>query len=407
MFYFRSNLDASRYKVVRYDLSKPEEGFVDIVPEAEDVLCSSLVVNEDKLVLKYMHDVKSVLLVHDLKSGKFLNEIPIPIGTIESVAGRRVDDEIFILFTSFLDASAIYRYNFTTKDEEQRLSVFKRATVANFDADLFVVKQVFYETKDGTKIPMFVAHKKDIVLDGNSPVYLYGYGGFSNPIEASYYPSDIVFMQNFGGVIAYANLRGGGEYGEEWHKAGMLLNKQNVFDDFQYAAKYLVKEKYTRPGRIAIHGISNGGLLIGACVNQAPELFGAAVACVGVMDMLRFHKFTIGNSWQSDYGKPDDNKEDFENLHRYSPLHNVSTAHPYPPMALFTSSHDDRVVPLHSYKYIAELQHTAGPLTNNPLLIRVDTKAGHGAGKPIDKKITEITDQFSFIATSLEVEWRD
>ena len=406
VFYFQTNKDAPRYKIVRYDLSKPEEGFVDIVPQVEDVLSSSLVVNEDKLVLEYMHDVKSVLLVHDLKSGKFLNEIPIPIGTIGSVAGRRVDEELFLSFTSFLNPSTIYRYNFT-EDKEQRLSVFKNSKVTNFDADLFEVKQVFFESKDGTKIPMFISHKKGLVLDGNNPVYLYGYGGFSIPIQASYIPSAIVFMQNLGGVSVFVNLRGGGEYGEEWHKAGMLLNKQNVFDDFQYAAKHLIKEKYTRPGRISIHGGSNGGLLVGACVNQAPELFGAAVASVGVMDMLRFHKFTIGHAWQSDYGKPDDNKEDFENLHRYSPLHNVSTTHSYPPVALFTSSHDDRVVPLHSYKYIAELQHTAGPLTNSPLLIRVDTKAGHGAGKPIDKRIAEITDQFSFIATAMDVEWRD
>jgi len=407
VFYFRSNKDAPRYKIVRYDLSKPEEGFVDIVPQAEDVLRSSLVVNKDKLVLKYMHDVKSVLLVHDLKSGKFLNEIPIPIGTIGSVAGRRVDEELFFSFNSFLSPSTIYRYNFATKDEEQRLSIFRRAKVTNFDADLFEVKQVFFESKDGTKIPMFVSHKKGLVLDGSNPVLLYGYGGFSISIQSSYLSSNIVFMQHLGGIVVYANLRGGGEYGEEWHKAGMLLNKQNVFDDFQYAAKYLIKEKYTRPGRISIYGGSNGGLLVGACVNQAPELFGAAIASVGVMDMLRFHKFTLGHGWQSDYGKPDENKEDFENLLRYSPLHNVSTAHPYPPVALFTSSHDDRVVPLHSYKYIAELQHTAGPLTSNPLLIRVDTKAGHGAGKPIDKQIAESTDRFSFIATALDIEWRD
>ncbi|GJJ68721.1 hypothetical protein EMPS_01067 [Entomortierella parvispora] len=286
--------------------------------------------------LSFTHDDKGFFY----GSGKFLNEIPIPIGTIGTAAGRRSDDEIFFLFTSFLDASTIYCYSFTVKDEEQRLSVFKRVTVTNFDPDLFVVKQVFYESKDGTQIPMFVAHKKVLVIDGNRPVFLYGYGGFSIPVQSSYFPSDIVYMQNF-----------------------------KIF--------------------------------------TAPELFGAAVASVGVMDMLRFHKFTIGHAWQSDFGKPDENKEDFENLRRYSPLHNVSTSHPYPPVALFTSSHDDRVVPLHSYKYIAELQHTAGPLTNSPLLIRVDTKAGHGAGKLIDKRIAEITDQFSFISIALDIEWRE
>lgn len=368
---------------------------------------SVLVVNENKLVLQYMHDVKSVLYVHDLKTGAFMNEIAIPIGTIGTVAGRREDDEMFFSFASFLNPSTIFRYNFTSEKQEDRLSVFKKAEVKNFDGDLFETKQIFFESKDGTRVPMFVSHKKGLVLDGSNPLYLYGYGGFSIPLQASFYPADIVFMHNFGGVIAYANLRGGREYGEDWHKAGMLLNKQNVFDDFQYAAKHLIKEKYTRMGHIAIHGDSNGGLLVGACVNQAPELYGAAVASVGVMDMLRFHKFTIGHAWQSDYGKPDDNKEDFENLYRYSPLHNVSTSHPYPPVALFTSSHDDRVVPLHSYKYIAELQHTAGPLTTSPLLIRVDTKAGHGAGKPTAKRIAEAIDQYSFMAISLGIKWRD
>ncbi|KAF9311558.1 hypothetical protein BG003_007285 [Podila horticola] len=407
VFYFQTNKDAPRSKVVRYDLSKPEEGFVDIVPQAKDVLMSVLVVNENKLVLQYMHDVKSVLYVHDLKTGSFMNEIAIPIGTIGTVAGRREDDEMFFSFASFLNPSTIFRYNFTSEKQEDRLSVFKKAEVKNFDGDLFETKQIFFESKDGTRVPMFVSHKKGLVLDGSNPLYLYGYGGFSIPLQASFYPADIVFMHNFGGVIAYANLRGGREYGEDWHKAGMLLNKQNVFDDFQYAAKHLIKEKYTRMGHIAIHGDSNGGLLVGACVNQAPELYGAAVASVGVMDMLRFHKFTIGHAWQSDYGKPDDNKEDFENLYRYSPLHNVSTSHPYPPVALFTSSHDDRVVPLHSYKYIAELQHTAGPLTTSPLLIRVDTKAGHGAGKPTAKRIAEAIDQYSFMAISLGIKWRD
>ncbi|KAG0056691.1 hypothetical protein BGZ83_003934 [Gryganskiella cystojenkinii] len=407
VFYFQTNKDAPRYKVVRYDLSKPEDGFVDIIPQVDDVLSYSLVVNKDKLIVEYMHDVKSVLHVHNLTTGAFLNEIPIPIGTIGTVAGRRVDDEVFFSFTSFLNPSTIYRYNFTTEKLEDRLSIFRKSDVKNFNSDLFETKQIFFESKDGTKVPMFVSHKKGLVLDGTNPLFLYGYGGFSVPIQASFFPADIVFMQHFEGVTAYVNLRGGGEYGEDWHKAGMLLNKQNVFDDFQYAAKHLIKEKYTTPSKIAINGGSNGGLLVGASVNQAPELFGAAIAAVGVLDMLRFHKFTIGHAWQSDYGKPDENKEDFVNLLGYSPLHNVSKAHPYPPVALFTSSHDDRVVPLHSYKYIAELQHTAGPLTNNPLLIRVDTKAGHGAGKPIDKKIAEITDEYSFFAVSLGLQWRD
>ncbi|KAF9579797.1 hypothetical protein BGW38_003802 [Lunasporangiospora selenospora] len=407
VFYFQTNKDAPRYKVVKYDLSKPEQGFTEIVPQVEDVLSSAVVVNKDKLVLQYMHDVKSCLYIHDLSTGRLLNQITVPIGTISGISGRKEDDEFFFSFTSYLTPGTIYRYNFESLDEEKRLSIFRQADVKNFDNSLFETNQVFYESKDGTKIPMFITHKKGLVLNSNNPAFLYGYGGFSIPIEASYSPSAIVFMQHLDGVVAFANLRGGGEYGEDWHKAGMLLNKQNVFDDFQYAAKYLIREKYTQPSRLAINGGSNGGLLVGACVNQAPELFGAAVADVGVLDMLRFHKFTIGHAWQSDYGYPDDNKEDFLNLHKYSPLHNINTDKPYPPLALFTSSHDDRVVPLHSFKYIAELQHKAGPLTSNPLVIRVETKAGHGAGKPISKRIAETTDKFSFIASSIGAEWRD
>ncbi|KAF8983143.1 hypothetical protein BGZ46_010808 [Entomortierella lignicola] len=407
VFYFHTNKDAPRDKIVKYDLAKPEEGFIDLVPQSEDVLVGSAVVDDNKLVLRYMRDVKGVAVVHDLTSGQFLYQIPLPVGTLGGIVGYREDKEFFISFSSYLTPGTIYRYDFSVEDQEKRLSIFRESSVKNFDSSLFETKQVFYESKDGAKIPMFITHRKDLVFDGNNPTLLYGYGGFSISITAAYSPSYTVFMQHFGGVVAVANLRGGGEYGQDWHHAGTLLNKQNVFDDFQYAAKYLINEKYTQPSKLAINGGSNGGLLVAACVNQAPELFGAAIAQVGVLDMLRFHKFTIGHAWQSDYGYPDDKAEDFHNLHKYSPLHNVHKNKPYPAIALFTSDHDDRVVPLHSFKYIAELQHTAGPLTSNPLVIRIETKAGHGAGKPTAKRIEETTDKFAFIATTIGATWRD
>ncbi|KAF8929428.1 hypothetical protein BGZ47_001060 [Haplosporangium gracile] len=407
LFYFQTNRDAPRDKVVKYDLAHPEKGFVDLIPQSEDVLTDACVVDGNKLVLCYMRDVKHIIVVHDLISGEFLYQVPLPVGTLGRIVGERKDKEFFIAFSSYLTPGFIYRYDFGVEDHEKRLSIFRQANVKNFDNTLFETKQVFYESKDGTKVPMFVTHWKDLVLDGNNPTFLYGYGGFNNALMAAYSSSYTVFMQHFGGVVAIANIRGGGEYGKDWYRAGTKMNKQNVFDDFQYAAKYLINEKYTQPAKLAINGGSNGGLLVAACVNQAPELYGAAVAQVGVLDMLRFHKFTIGHAWQADYGYPDDKAEDFHNILKYSPLHNVHRSKPYPPFALFTSDHDDRVVPLHSFKHIAELQYTAGPFTNHPLVMRVATKAGHGAGKPIAKQIEETTDRFAFIATAIGATWRD
>jgi prolyl oligopeptidase len=377
------------------------------VPQSEDVLANSSVVDGNKLVLNYMRDVKDILVVHDLNSGQLLHQVPLPVGKLSDIFGDRKSKEFFIYFTSVLTPGTLYNYDFGVEDLEKRLTVFREINIKNFDNTLFETKQVFYESKDGTKIPMFVTHKKDLVFDGSNPTFLYGYGGFSSSQQAAFTFAYIMFIQHFGGVVAVASLRGGGEYGRDWHSAGARLNKQNVFDDFQYAAKYLINEKYTQPSKLAINGQSNGGLLVAACVNQAPELFGAAVAEVSGLDMLRFHKFTIGHSWQSEYGYPDDKAEDFHNILKYSPLHNVHKNKPYPAFALFTSDHDDRVVPLHSYKHIAELQHTAGPMTKNPLVLRIQTKAGHGAGKPIDKRIEETTDKFSFIAAAIGATWRD
>ncbi|KAF9576692.1 hypothetical protein EC968_005465 [Mortierella alpina] len=393
VFYFRTNRDAPRNKVVKYDLAKPEKGFVDLVPQVKDVLVGGDVVDGNKLLLNYLRDVKDVIAVHELSTGKFLHEVPLPVGTVGNIVGNRESREFFIFFTSFLTPGTIYKYDFGVEDHGQRLSVFREIQIKGFDNSMFETKQDFYKSKDGTKIPMFITHRKDLVLDGSNPTFLLGYGGFSLSLTPAYTIAYIVFMQHLGGVVAIANLRGGGEYGQDWHRAGSLLNKQNVFDDFQSAAQYLIREQYTQPSKLAINGQSNGGLLVAACVNQAPELFGAAVAEVSGLDMLRFHKFTIGHSWQSEYGYPDENAEDFHNLLKYSPLHNVHRNKPYPAFALFTSDHDDRVVPLHSYKHIAELQYTAGPLTQNPLVLRTQTKTGHGAGKPLIKRIEDTTDK--------------
>ncbi|KAI1293285.1 hypothetical protein EDD11_008444 [Mortierella claussenii] len=407
VFYFRTNRDAPSSRVVKFDLAKPEEGFIDIVPQAQDVLIGGDIVDGNKLLLNYLRDVKNIVAVFDLTTGQFLHEIPLPVGTVGNIVGNRESRDFFIFFTSFLTPGTIYRYDFGVEDQNQRLSIFREIKVKDFDSTMFKTKQVFYESKDGTKIPMFITHRKDIILDGSNPTFLLGYGGFSTSLTAGYTIAYTVFMQHFGGVVAIANLRGGGEYGQDWHRAGSLLNKQNVFDDFQYAAKYLIHEKYTQPSKLAINGQSNGGLLVATCVNQTPDLFGAAVAEVSGLDMLRFHKFTIGHSWQSEYGYPDDSAEDFHNLLKYSPLHNVHKNKPYPAFALFTSDHDDRVVPLHSFKHIAELQYTAGPLTKNPLVLRTQTKAGHGAGKSLTKRIEDTTDKFSFIAAAIGATWRD
>ncbi|KAG0197876.1 hypothetical protein BGX28_008638 [Mortierella sp. GBA30] len=407
LFYFQTNKDAPLGRIVKYDLSKPEEGFTEVVAQTQDVLSCSLVIDKDKLILQYIHDVKSILHVHDLKTGKFQNNIKVPIGTIAGCAGQKEDREFFIQFMSYLTPGTIYRYSFEPENEDKRLTVFRQAKVNNFDKDMFETKQVFYESKDCTKIPMFITYKKDLVLNGNHPAYLYGYGGFGISVMPAYSPELIVFIQNLGGVVAYANIRGGGEYGEEWHKGGILKNKQNGFDDFYCAAQYLINEKYTTASRLTANGASNGGLLAAATINQAPELFGCVVVEVGVMDLLRFHKFTIGHAWQSDYGRPEEKKDDFISIIKYSPVHNVHRRHPYPAVAIFTSSHDDRVVPLHSYKFIAELQYTAGPVSDKPMVARISLKTGHGAGKAITKRIHDATDKFAFIAYTTGAQWTD
>jgi prolyl oligopeptidase len=285
--------------------------------------------------------------------------------------------------------------------------VWKTVTAGDLDAKQFSVRQVFFTSKDGTRVPMFVITRAGAKLDGNAPTLLYGYGGFNIPLMPGFAASRLLWVQRFNGVYAMANLRGGGEYGEEWHKAGSLLQKQNVFDDFQAAAEYLIAEKYTCSQKLSIMGGSNGGLLVAACINQRPELYGAAVGQVGVMDMLKFHRYTIGYAWKSDYGDPD-SPEYFDYLYGYSPLHNVNANKTYPATLLCTADHDDRVVPNHSYKLIAQLQHSLGeqPHQKAPLLIKIETKAGHGAGKPLSKQIDETASIFSFLAKTLGAQWQ-
>jgi len=408
VFTFKSNHNAPRYKLLNIDLNDAQSGWKELVGESDkDVLEWAACVNQDKLITCYLRDVKSVLEMRELSSGTVLETFPLEVGSISGYSGRKKHNEMFFSFTSFLTPGVIYRYDFTA-EEASRLSVFRKIEVEGFDSSLYETSQVFYPSKDGTKIPMFIIHKKGIELDGSHPVLLYGYGGFNISITPSYSVSRVIFIHHLGGIVAVANIRGGGEYGEDWHKAGIFGNKQNVFDDFQHAAKYLIDNKYTQAKKLTIQGGSNGGLLVGACANQRPDLFGCAVAQVGVMDMLKFHKYTIGHAWTTDYGCSD-KEEEFKHLIKYSPVHNVPDNASFPSLLLLTGDHDDRVVPHHSLKYIATVQSKLGesPQQINPLLIRVDTKSGHGAGKPTSKVIEEVADIYGFISKSVGAKWRD
>ncbi|KAI9208342.1 prolyl oligopeptidase [Polychytrium aggregatum] len=401
VFYFTTTDGAPKRRVVKYDINNTEAGFIEVVPERDDLLEDVSVIDHNKLVLIYLQDVKSVGYLYSLE-GSQLAKLPLPVGVIvSSLSSKKKSKELFYSVISFLSPGVIYRYDVDTLEQ----TVFRQVHLEGFDDSQFETKQVFYPSKDGTKIPMFIISRKGIALDGSHPALLYGYGGFNISVTPTFNVTWLTFIQNLGGVVAVANIRGGGEYGEEkWYNQGKLFKKQNCFDDFQHAAKHLVSGGYTTSSKLIINGGSNGGLLIGACVNQAPELFGVGIADVGVMDVVRFHKFTIGHAWVSDYGNPD-KKEDLEYILSYSPLHNVQSTKPYPAVLLCTSDHDDRVVPLHSYKLIAELQHTA---RNNPqpLCIRIETKAGHGAGMSTKQRIDAATDKFAFAGAVLGLEWR-
>ncbi len=391
IFYFRTNLDAPRNKFIAIDTRNPaRENWKTLIPEKNDVLQGVGIVNS-QFVTRYIHDAHTQVLVYDM-DGSFDREVELPtIGTIGGFSGEREDSEAFYAFTSFLYPTTIFRYDF----KSGKSTVFKAPDV-DFDADLYETKQVFYESRDGTKIPMFVVHKKGMKLDGQNPTYLTGYGGFNISLPPYFDTNRLVWLE-MGGVYAQPSLRGGGEYGEDWHRAGMLENKQNVFDDFIAAAEYLIEEGYTSTPKLSIAGGSNGGLLVGAVMTQRPELFGATLPAVGVMDMLRFHKFTIGWAWVSDYGSSDD-PEMFRHLYAYSPYHNLHPAK-YPPTMVTTADHDDRVVPGHSFKFAARLQEMQ--MGDAPVLIRIQTKAGHGSGKPTHMIIQEQADRWAFLVKSL------
>jgi prolyl oligopeptidase len=391
-FWFQTDREAPRGKLIEIDVANPARAtWKVLVPETKERLQGTSVIN-NKFVLNYLKDAYTQVKIYNT-AGKFLSELPLPgIGTADGFNGKATDKETFYAFTGFTTPTTIYRYDFNTG----KSTIFRQPKVDLNPSD-YETKQVFYPSKDGTKVPMFITHKKGLKLDGNNPTVLYGYGGFDISLTPGFSVGNLVWME-MGGVYAQANLRGGGEYGEEWHQAGMKLKKQNVFDDFIAAAEWLIANKYTSTPKLAIFGGSNGGLLVGAAMTQRPDLFGAAIPAVGVMDMLRFQKFTIGWAWVSDYGSSD-NADEFKALYAYSPLHNLKPGTSYPPTLITTADHDDRVWPGHSFKFAAALQ--AAQAGDAPALIRIETKAGHGAGKPTSKVIEEIADRWAFLVKVL------
>jgi prolyl oligopeptidase len=392
--YFFTNYQAAKNKIMAAELQSPElANWKEVVPEKEQVLSDVRVIG-GKLFLTYDKDASNHAYVYDLQ-GKELQEIELPsLGSV-SFNGDKDDEECFFSFTSFTIPGATYKY-----DVQKNSYELFRAPKVKFNSDDFVTEQVFFTSKDGAKIPMFLTYQKGLKKNGKNPVFLYGYGGFNISLYPSFSINRIPFLEN-GGIYVQVNLRGGSEYGEDWHVAGTKMQKQNVFNDFIAAAEYLIDNKYTNPQKIAIVGGSNGGLLVGACMTQRPDLFRVAIPQVGVMDMLRYHKFTIGWNWASDYGTSEDSKEMFEYLKGYSPLHNLKKGTKYPATLVTTADHDDRVVPAHSFKFAATLQ--ACNEGSNPTLIRIDSKAGHGAGKPMSKILEEQADVYGFIMYNLNM----
>ncbi len=393
-----TNADAPNYKVVSVDPQNPsKEKWETIIPQRKELLETAGTAGH-KLFLTYLQDAASRVYQTNYK-GNLEREITLPgIGSAGGFNGNADDKEIFFSYTSFDNPQSIFRYNIVTGETD----LFRKSE-AKINANNYQTVQSFFASKDGTKVPMFITYKKGLKLDGNNPVLLYGYGGFNIPMTPAFSISNAFFIEQ-GGVSVIVNLRGGSEYGEAWHKAGMLENKQNVFDDFIAAAEFLIKTKYTNPQKIAMRGGSNGGLLVGGVMTQRPDLFKVAIPQVGVMDMLRYHKFTIGWAWATEYGSSD-KKEDFENLYKYSPLHNLKPGLTYPATLVTTADHDDRVVPAHSFKFAATLQ--ADNDGTNPTLIRIETKAGHGAGKPTNKVIEEAADIWSFVMYNLGMEFKE
>lgn len=395
--YLFTNHNAPKGCMMIADVNNPSiQNWQTLIPEAKDVLTGASIIG-DKIILTYSKDAADHAYVYSM-DGKLQHEIKLPTLGSVGFSGEKGDKDCYYTISSYTMPSTIYEY-----DLDNNTSKLYRTPKTAFDSQKYVTEQVFYTSKDGTKIPMFLTHKKGLKLDGKNPVLLYGYGGFAISMNPYFSTSFLPFMEQ-GGIYAVANLRGGSEYGEAWHQAGIKMHKQNVFDDFIAAAEYLIAKKYTSKSRLAILGGSNGGLLVGACMTQRPDLFKVAIAEVGVMDMLRYHKFTIGWNWASDYGTSEDSKAMFEYLKGYSPLHNLKPGTHYPATLVATADHDDRVVPAHSFKFAATLQ--ACNAGNNPTLIRIDSKAGHGGGKPMSKQLEEMADIISFIMYNMGLKYQ-
>jgi prolyl oligopeptidase len=397
LFYFKTDLDAPRGRIVAIDVARPDRAsWRELVAEQDAVLSAATMVN-DQLVLVYERDAHHQLQVHEL-DGSFAYAIELPTsGSITGLSGEREDREMFLGFTSFLRPPGVYRYDFATRT----LSPLYEASV-DLDPERYQTRQVFYRSKDGTRVPMFVTHRKGLALDGSNPTIVYGYGGFKISVLPAY-SELIAHWVEHGGVYAVANLRGGNEYGEQWHEAGMLERKQNVFDDFIAAGEWLIANGYTNPSRLASYGGSNGGLLVASCMLQRPDLYGAVLCAVPVTDMLRFHRFTVGRYWVVEYGNAESSPEHFRFLRAYSPLHNVMEGVAYPPVLILTAATDDRVVPAHAKKLAATLQ-AASDGVGGPYLLRLEPKAGHGHGKPVYKRRDEISDCLTFLYKVFEVE---
>jgi len=390
--FFQTTSDAPLGRLIALEVDAPQH-MTTVLPTSEDTLESVQLVG-GRLIASYLHDAHSVVRVHDL-SGELAYNVNLPgLGTASGFAGREQDSTVYFAFTSYVAPAAIYALDL---DRGTTTAVFSPAV--NFDPVNFTSEQVFYTSKDGTRVPMIVSSRAGVARDGTAPTILYGYGGFDISLTPAFSPAIIVWLE-LGGVYAVANIRGGAEYGEAWHLAGTFEKKQNVFDDFIAAAEYLIDQRYTTTEKLAIAGVSNGGLLVGACMTQRPELFGAALPAVGVMDMLRFQHFTIGWAWTAEYGSAEDARQ-FPAIYAYSPLHNLRKGTHYPATLVTTADHDDRVYPAHSFKFAAALQHAQGG--SAPVLIRIEQKAGHGAGKPTTKVIDEVADRYTFLAQVLHI----
>lgn len=393
IFYFETDFEAENGRIIAIDIQNPgRDNWQEIIPENKDPIAFSLICNQ-QFVLVRLKDAQHTLHLHE-KDGTAVAQLPLPApGTISQMSGKPHHTELFIQFLSFLYPPTILRYDFAA----QTMTIHQQPST-DVDQDAYQTTQVFFTSKDGTRVPMFLTHKKNIQLDGQNPTLQFGYGGFNISMTPIFSPTRLAWIEK-GGVYAHVCLRGGSEYGETWHQAGMLANKQNVFDDFISASEWLIENKYTSPGKLAIQGGSNGGLLVAACMLQRPDLFGAVHCAVPVIDMLRYHKFTAGRYWTSEYGNAEENKADFNFMIAYSPLHNVKNGTIHPPTLITTADSDDRVVPMHAKKFAATLQ--TADAGKNPILIRIDTKAGHGLGKPTQKLIEEAADIYTFLWATL------